>query len=73
VCGVPNCPTAAALAWDAILLKTKVALDVIADQLMLTMVEKSKRGGLIFIGAKRDANANNECMHETKTNKKALV
>ena len=48
-----NYLTAASLAWDAALLQTKIELELITDQEVLTMIEKSKRGGLTFVGAKR--------------------
>ena len=59
-----NYLTAASIAWDAMLLKTKVELDLISDQEILTMIEKSKRGGLTFVGSKRYAKANNKHMGE---------
>ena len=52
------------------LLKTKVELDLITDQEILTMIEKSKRGGLTFVGAKRYAKANNKHMGENYDPKK---
>jgi hypothetical protein len=57
-----NYLTAASLACDAALLQTKNELELITDQEILTMIEKSKRGGLTFIGAKRYAKANNRQM-----------
>ena len=48
-----NYQTAASLAWDAALLKTKIELELITNQEILTMIEKSKRGGLTFVGARR--------------------
>ena len=59
-----NYLTAASLAWDAMLLKTKVELELISDPEVLAMVEKSKRGGLTFVGSKRYAKANNRRMGE---------
>ena len=50
------------MAWDAALLQTKIELELITDQEVLTMIEKSKRGGLTFVGAKRYAKANNKQM-----------
>ena len=49
------------MAWDAMLLKTKVELELISDPDtdILTIVDKSKRGGLTFVGSKRHAQANN--------------
>ena len=57
-----NYLTSASLAWDAMLLKTKIELDLISDVNILDMFEKSKRGGLTFVGAKRYAQANNKEM-----------
>ena len=65
-----NYLTAASLAWDAALLQTKIGLDLITDQAILTMIEKSKRGGLTFVGAKRYAKANNKHMGENYDPKK---
>lgn len=45
-------------AWDAMLLKTKVELQLITDPDMFNMIERSKRGGVSFI-AHRHAKANN--------------
>ena len=53
-----NYLTAASLAWDAALLQTKIELELITYQEILTMIEKAKRGGLTFVGAKRYARAN---------------
>ena len=50
--------TAPGFAWDAMLLKTKVELELIGGPDILTMAEKSKRGGLTFVGSKRHAQAN---------------
>ena len=57
-----NYLTAASLAWDAALLKTKIELELITNQEILTMIETSKRGGLTFVVAKRYAKANNKHM-----------
>ena len=57
-----NYLTAASLAWDAMLLKTKVEVDLITDADILDMFERSKRGGLTFVGSKRYAKANNKEM-----------
>ena len=57
-----NYLTAASLAWDAALLQTKIELELITDQEILTMIERSKRGGLTFVGSKRYAKANNKQM-----------
>ena len=59
-----NYLTAASLAWDAMLLKTNAELDLITNPEILDMFEKSKRGGLTFVGSKRYAKANNKDMGE---------
>ena len=64
-----NYLTAASLAWDAALLKTKIELELITNQEILTMIEKSKRGGLTFVGARRYAKANNKHMGDAYDNK----
>ena len=55
-----NYLTAPGLAWDAMLLQTKVKLDLINDVDMLSMIERQKRGGLCFVGSKRYVKANNK-------------
>jgi hypothetical protein len=47
-----NYLTAASLAWDAALLQTNIELELITNQDILTMIEKTKHGGLTFVGAK---------------------
>ena len=64
-----NYLTAASLAWDAALLKTKIELELITNQEILTMIETSKRGGLTFVGAKRYAKANNKHMGDAYDSK----
>ena len=54
-----NYISAPGLAWDAMLLKTGIELDLITDLEMLKMVERAKRGGLCFVGSKRMVKANN--------------
>ena len=44
------------------LLKTKVEKELLTDVEMLDFFEKSKRGGLTFVGSKRYAKANNPLM-----------
>ena len=68
-----NYLTAASIAWDAMLLKTKVELDLITDPESLTMIEKSKRGGSTFVGAKRYAKANNKHMGDKYYKKKRVL
>ncbi len=65
-----NYLTAASLAWDAMLLKTKIELDLITDQEISTMVEKSKSCDLTFVGANRYAKANNKNLGENYDSKK---
>ena len=55
-----NYLTAPGLAWDAMLLKTGVKLELITDIEVLKMYESMKRGGLCFVGSKRHAKANNK-------------
>ena len=52
--------TAPGLAWDAMLLQTKVKFDLINDVDVLSMMERQKRGGLCFVGSKRYVKANNK-------------
>ncbi len=54
-----NFITAASFAWSAMLLKTGVKLELITDPKTLDIFERSKRGGLIFVGSKRYVKANN--------------
>ena len=51
--------SAPGLAWDAMLLKTGIELQLITDTPMLDMVERQKRGGLCYVGSRRHAVANN--------------
>ena len=60
-----NYISAASLAWDAMLLETKVKLDLLSDPGMLHLFEKGKRGGLCFVGSKRHVIANNKDIPET--------
>ena len=52
-----NYASAPGLAWDAMLLNTKVELDLITD-LEMGMIERHTRGGLCFVGSKRYVEAN---------------
>ena len=54
-----NYLTAPGLAWDAMLLKTGVELELISDLELLNFMEDMKRGGLCFVGSKRHVEANN--------------
>ncbi len=55
-----NFITAASFAWSAMLLKTGVELELITDPKILDIFERSKRGGLTFVGSKRYVKANNK-------------
>jgi hypothetical protein len=57
-----NFITAASYAWSCMLLKTGVELELITDPNILDIFERSKRGGLTFVGAKRYVKANNKDM-----------
>ena len=48
------------LAWDAMLLKTNINLELINDLQVLDIMERMKRGGLCFLGSKRHVVANNK-------------
>ena len=60
-----NYISAASLAWDAMLLNTKINLDLLSDPEMLELFERGKRGGLCFVGSKRHVIANNKDIPET--------
>ena len=55
-----NFITAASYAWSCMLLKTGVELELFTDPKILDIFERSKRGGLTFVGSKRYAEANNK-------------
>ena len=55
-----NYISAPGLAWDAMLLKTNIKLELITDIEVLKMYENMKRGGLCFVGSKRHVKANNK-------------
>jgi hypothetical protein len=55
-----NFITAASYAWSCMLLKTGIELELITDPKSLDIFERSKRGGLTFVGSKRYAKANNK-------------
>ena len=57
-----NYISAPALAWDAMLLKTDIKLELTHDALVLDIMERMKRGGLCFVGSKRQVVANNKYM-----------
>ena len=57
-----NYISAASLSWDAMMLKTNIKLELISDLEVLDIIERSKRGGLCFVGSKRHVVANNKYM-----------
>ena len=57
-----NYISAASLSWDAMMLKTGVKLELISDLKVLDIIERSRRGGLCFVGSKRHVVANNKYM-----------
>jgi len=59
-----NYITAPGLAWDAMLKMTKIEIDLISDYDMLLFFERSKRGGLCFLGNQRHCIANNKYIKE---------
>ena len=59
-----NYISAPSLAWDAMLSKTNIELELISDVNMLEMIERQKRGGLCFVGSKRHCIANNKYMKD---------
>ena len=59
-----NYISAPSLAWDAMLLKTGIELDLIMDHDMLDMIENMKRGGLCFVGSQRHVKANNHYLQD---------
>ena len=54
-----NYISAPSLAWDAMLYKTGIELELVSDSKIYSMIEEQKRGGLCFVGSKRYARANN--------------
>jgi hypothetical protein len=59
-----NYISAPSLAWDAMLYKTGIELELISDCKIFSMIEEQKRGGLCFVGSKRYARANNKYLGE---------
>jgi hypothetical protein len=59
-----NYISAPSLAWDAMLKKTEVELDLISDEKVLDIIERHKRGGLCFVGSKRHVKANNKYLED---------
>jgi hypothetical protein len=64
-----NYISAPALSWDAMLLKTKIELELINDIKILDIIERQKRGGLCFVGSKRHVVANNRYLDNFDKNK----
>lgn len=58
-----NYPTAPSFAWDALLQKTKVELELLTDIDMHLMIEKGMRGG-VTVATKRFAKANNKYLKD---------
>jgi hypothetical protein len=58
----------ASYAWDAMLLKTGISIDLISDKNLLEKVEKSKRGGYTFVGTERYVKANNKYLDDYDEN-----
>ena len=52
------------LAWDAMLMMTKIELEQIHDVKVLDIIERHKKGGLCFAGAKRHVKANNHYLED---------
>lgn len=59
-----NYISAPSLAWDAMLMKTKIELEQIHDVKILDIIERHKRGGLCFVGSKRHVKANNHYLED---------
>ena len=59
------------LAWDAMLLKTGISLQQMSDLQVLDIMERQKKGGLTFVGAKRHVVANNKYMENYDSNKES--
>jgi len=57
-----NYISAPGLAWDAMLLKSNIQLELMHDTKVLDIMERMKRGGLCFVGSKRHVKANNQYM-----------
>ena len=57
-----NYISAPGLSWDAMLLKTSIKLELMHDLKVLEIMERHKKGGLVFVGSKRHVVANNKYM-----------
>ena len=64
-----NYISAPSLAWDALLKKTEVELDLISDEKILDIIERQKKGGLCFVGSKRHVKANNKYLPDFDVSK----
>ena len=60
-----NYRTIASYAWDAMILKTCIAIYIISDKELLERVEKSKRGGYTFVGSERYVKANDKHLEDS--------
>ena len=66
-----NYISAPGLAWDAMLLKTNINLELMNDLEVLDIMERMKKGGLCFVGSKRHAVANNKYMENYDESKES--
>ena len=64
-----NYISAPSLAWDAMLMMTKIQLEQIHDLKVLGIIERHKKGGLTFVGSKRHVKANNHYLEDCDVNK----
>jgi hypothetical protein len=64
-----NYISAPSLAWDAMLMKTKIELEQIHDLKVLDIIERHKKGGLTFVGSKRHVVANNHLLENFDVSK----
>ena len=48
-----NYISAPGLAWDALLVKTGITLDLITDSKVLDIIERHKRGGICYVASKK--------------------
>ena len=63
-----NFITSPGFEWDAMLLMTKIELELIHVVDVLHMIEKMKRGGFCCVGSKRDVKANNNYVGDYNPN-----
>ena len=64
-----NYVTPSSFAWEAMLLKITIKLDVLHNLNMLNMMEKMNRGGLCSVGSKRYVKANSKHVPNYDKNK----